>query len=571
MEKLKKKLASLAAPMRERIVRLVQEYGHTKVSEVTIAQFYGGMRGVKALLCETSVLDPMEGVRFRGYSIPELRRSMPAAFEGGEPLPEGLFYLLLTGEIPGPEEAEGIRQLLHRQGAVPEHVFDLLDTLPRNLHPMTQLSLGVTAMQGDSEFARRYREGMAKNEFWEPAFTDMINILGRLPAIAAYIYRRNYRDGRRIKADTSLDWAANYAHMMGIDNPEYWELMRLFLFLHADHEGGNVCAHTSQVVASTLADPYYALAAGINGLAGPLHGLANQEVLKWILRLREECGASLPSREQITDYVWRTLEAGRVVPGYGHAVLRNTDPRFLALRDFARKHLPDDELVQIVSRLYEIVPPILEEQGRAKSPWPNVDAHSGCLHVNYGVTETDYYTVFFAVSRALGILSWLTWSRILGLPIERPKSLNTEYLESLVVRWTEDLSVGVASIDRDHKTLIDNIQKLIEGYNKGQSGAATEELFAFLENYVREHFEREKRYMEKHRYPEIESHLAAHRIFVEKVAGLRERSRGRTGRIQMVLEIKQTLMDWFTNHILKVDKKLARFLLAAGVEQAGGE
>ena len=201
--------------------------------------------------------------------------------------------------------------------------------------------------------------------------------------------------------------------------------------IHADHEGGNVSAHTTHLVGSALSDPYLALAAGMNGLAGPLHGLANQEVIKWIKEMTEHLKTENPSREQIGEYVKKTLSEGKVVPGYGHAVLRKTDPRFTAQMEFGKKHMPDDPLVQLVWNIYEEVPPILQSLGKVKNPWPNVDAHSGALLVHYGLVEYEFYTVLFGVSRALGVLASLIWDRALQMPLERPKSVTTEQVK----RW----------------------------------------------------------------------------------------------------------------------------------------
>jgi citrate synthase len=229
-----------------------------------------------------------------------------------------------------------------------------------------------------------------------------------------------------------LDWAGNFAHMLGYSDEQFMELMRLYMVIHADHEGGNVSAHTTHLVGSALSDAYLSFAAGMNGLAGPLHGLANQEVVKWILSMREEIGSDSPTKEEIEGYVRKTLSEGKVVPGYGHAVLRKTDPRFTAQMEFAKKHLQDDALVQTVWLVYETVPPILEELGKVKNPWPNVDAHSGALLVHYGMVEYEFYTVLFGVSRALGVLASLCWDRALGFSIERPKSETTESMKEIV-------------------------------------------------------------------------------------------------------------------------------------------
>jgi len=408
------------------IKELLQANGNKVIGDVKLAQVYQGMRGITGLVTETSLLDAQEGIRFRGYSIPELREKLPKANDGTEPLPEGLFHLLLIGELPTNEEANHITSVLQRRSHVPTHVFATIDALPLNAHPMTMFVTAVMALQTESNFAKRYAEGMSKKDHWSAIFDDSMDLIARLPRIAAYIYRRKYKDNVHIQPNGLLDWAGNLAHMMGFEDESFKELMRLYMTIHSDHEGGNVSAHTTHLVGSALSDPYLSYAAGMNGLAGPLHGLANQEVIKWIFEMQDELGTKTPSKEQIGEYVRKTLQQGKVVPGYGHAVLRKTDPRFTAQMEFGKKHMPDDPLVQTVWNVYEAVPPILQSLGKIKNPWPNVDAHSGALLVHYGLVEYEFYTVLFAVSRALGVLASLCWDRALGFPIERPKSVTTE-------------------------------------------------------------------------------------------------------------------------------------------------
>jgi citrate synthase len=264
-----------------------------------------------------------------------------------------------------------------------------------------------------------------------PALEDSLNLTARLPAIAAFIYHLKYRQGKVIPADPQQDWAGNFAHMIGVDNPEYQELSRLYFLLHSDHESGNVSAHATHLVGSALSDVYYSVSAGMNGLAGPLHGLANQECLGWLLQVYEKFGG-LPSAEQLRQFAWDTLNSGHVIPGYGHAVLRKTDPRYSAQLEFGLKFFPEDDIFKLAGMVYDIVPKVLMEQGKAKDPWPNVDAISGALQYHYGVREFDFYTVMFGVSRALGVTANLVWARALGQPIERPKSLTTRMLEALI-------------------------------------------------------------------------------------------------------------------------------------------
>ena len=429
MAVIKERFKSKADTVSAEIKELLKEHGNKKIGEVTLSQIYQGMRGITGLVSETSLLDAQEGIRFRGYSIPELQKKLPKANGGTEPLPEGLFHLMLLGELPADADVQEITSNWQRRSHVPNHVFAAIEALPKDSHPMTQFVIAIMALQTESKFAKKYGEGMNKKDYWEAIFDDSMDLIARLPRVAAYIYRRKYKNEDHIHPNGLLDWAGNFAHMLGYEDETFRELMRLYMTIHADHEGGNVSAHTVHLVGSALSDPYLSFAAGMNGLAGPLHGLANQEVIKWILDMRKELGVDLPSKEQIDAYVRKTLNEGKVVPGYGHAVLRKTDPRFTAQMEFGKKHMPKDPLVNTVWRVYETVPPILQSLGKIKNPWPNVDAHSGALLVHYGLVEYEFYTVLFGVSRALGVLASLCWDRALGLPIERPKSVTTQQVK----------------------------------------------------------------------------------------------------------------------------------------------
>lgn len=428
---LKTKVAATTTALKKDIEAILGSHGETVIADVTLSQAYGGMRDIKCMVTETSSVDPQEGIRYRGMTIPELQAKLPKAPGGSQPLPEGVFWLLLTGEVPNESQVAELTAAWRAQETLPTHVHRALDALPVETHPMTQLSIGIMAMQNDSIFAKRYRAGMPKSAHWDAMFDDVLLLIGRMPVLAAYIYRRSYKGGKHLPPapDRSLDWSANFAHMLGFDGDGFRELLRLYMTIHADHEGGNVSAHATHLVGSALSDPYLCLAAGMNGLAGPLHGLANQEVMRWLVGVKAKLGGGVPTREQLSEFVWNTLNGGQVIPGYGHGVLRVTDPRYLAQREFALKNLPEDENFQIVKMLYEIVPDILMKQGKAKDPWPNVDAHSGVILVHYGLVEYDFYTALFGVSRAIGVLASLILDRALGLPLERPKSITTEWVK----------------------------------------------------------------------------------------------------------------------------------------------
>ncbi|MEZ4600367.1 MAG: citrate (Si)-synthase [Syntrophotaleaceae bacterium] len=433
MAGLKELLYAKIQEQRPRVARLAKEHGSVLLDKVTIGQAIGGVRGVKCLVTDISHLDPEEGVRFRGRTIPETFSVLPKIPGSEYPYVEGFWYFLLTGEVPTPEQTLEVVKDFRRRREVPRYVFDTLRAMPRDLHPMAMLSAAVVVMQRESEFARKYNEGMNRMDYWDPMYEDSCNLLAKLPAVAAFIYRMKYKNDTPIPSDPDLDFGGDFAHMMGIA-PPYDDVARMYFILHADHESGNVSAHTTRLVASALADAYYSYSAGVNGLSGPLHGLANQEVLRWIQGVMEKLGGKLPTEQELETFLWETLKSGQVIPGYGHAVLRRTDPRFTAQMKFCEKHLPDDPMFKLVQMIYKVAPKVLQEHGKARNPWPNVDAQSGVVQWHYGVTEYDFYTVLFAVGRAIGVLANITWDRALGYPLERPKSVTLNMLEEVVAK-----------------------------------------------------------------------------------------------------------------------------------------
>ncbi len=431
MAGLKELLYSKILEQRPRVARLAREHGSVLLDQVTIGQAIGGVRGVKCLVTDISHLDPQEGVRFRGKTIPETFAALPKIPGSEYPFVEGFWYFLLTGDVPTLEQTLEVVRDFRRRREVPQYVFDTLRAMPRDLHPMAMLSAAIVVMQRESVFAQRYNEGMSKMDYWDPMYEDATNLLAKLPAVAAFIYRMKYKDDTPIDSDGDLDFGGDFAHMMGIA-PPYDDVARMYFILHADHESGNVSAHTTRLVASALADAYYSLSAGVNGLSGPLHGLANQEVLRWIQAVMEKLGGKLPTEKELEKFLWDTLNSGQVIPGYGHAVLRRTDPRFTAQMEFCEKHMTEDPMYQLVKLIYQVAPKVLREHGKARNPWPNVDAQSGVIQWHYGVTEYDFYTVLFAVGRAIGVMANITWDRALGYPLERPKSVTLEMLEEVV-------------------------------------------------------------------------------------------------------------------------------------------
>jgi citrate synthase len=421
MSKLHDKLAQQIPSLRDEVKAIVKDHGAKVISQVTIEQAYGGMRGVKSLVCDTSEVPPDKGLIIRGTPVAQLT----------EKLPEEVLWLLLAGELPTAAELQDLQADLRKRAHVPDYVWAVLKAMPADSHPMVMLNTAILIMERESAFRKQYDAGMKKDQYWAATLEDALNIIAVLPAVAAGIYRMRFGKGERVPSNPALDWAADYAHMLGIPDPkgEFAKLMRLYMVLHSDHESGNVSAMTAATVNSALSDLYYSLSAGLDGLAGPLHGLANQECLAWVLETNKKFGGN-PTKEQIKTYAEETLAAGRVIPGYGHAVLRITDPRYDAFLAFGKKYMADDPVFQTVSNVFDTVPDILKTIQKIKDPWPNVDAGSGGLLYHYGMTEFPYYTVLFSVSRALGVCSQAVIARGLGLAITRPKSVTTRWVKS---------------------------------------------------------------------------------------------------------------------------------------------
>ena len=231
------------------------------------------------MIWEGSVLDANEGIRFHGKTIEECRNVLPKGTSGTEMLPEAMFWLLLTGQVPSTSQIRAFSRELAEKSRLPKFLLPMLRTLPTSMHPMTRFACMVSALNMDSAFAKAYNKGINKADYWEPTFDDCISLLAKLPTIAAWIYRHSFH-GRLpgplpAEVDPEQDWSYNFAAMLGKggkENENFQDLLRLYLALHGDHEGGNVSAHATHLVGSALSDPFLSYSAGLQGLAGPLHG-----------------------------------------------------------------------------------------------------------------------------------------------------------------------------------------------------------------------------------------------------------------------------------------------------------
>eukprot|EP00250_Pteridium_aquilinum_P028047 c36507_g1_i1 orf=451-1827(-) len=438
-EQLREKLSSIIPAAKDRLAGIKRDHGNVRLDPHTVQGIIAGSRGIKSILWEVSKLDPDHGILYRSFSIPQCFASLPTALQGGQPLPEGVLWLLLTGRMPSPRQTASLSlDLTARITKIPDFAFASINALPPSVHPMTQLVSAIMALQSQSQFAQAYASGMPVNQLWGPAFEDCLNLIAQLPLLAAFIYRRVYKDGHAIPPDPALDLAANFCHMLGFDDPHIYEMMRMYLVIHSDHEGGAVSAHAVRLVGSALADPYLAFAAGMNGCAGPLHGLAIQESFRWLNKVFTEFGGPNATISDLEDYVRRTLEAGQIIPGFGHAMLKKTDPRYTCLYQFCENNFPDDPHFQLLAKLGEIVPHVMKQQGKVRNPWPNVDAIIGVVFNHFGLHEDRFFPVMLGVARSIGALSQLVWDRALCLPMERPSSVNLDWIEAFCKKKSED-------------------------------------------------------------------------------------------------------------------------------------
>ncbi|CAE7769435.1 cs, partial [Symbiodinium sp. CCMP2456] len=166
-----------------------------------------GARAVKCMVTETSDLDANTGISYRHLSLYEVNKELPKAPGGKCALPEGAFWLLLTGEVPTALEVQGLTEELHKRATIPPNVMATIDSLPIETHPMTQLSVSMLALQKDSKFAQKYNAGMKKDEYWQYALEDALDLIAKIPIVAAKIYRRTFKDGVVPEYNPKLDWS----------------------------------------------------------------------------------------------------------------------------------------------------------------------------------------------------------------------------------------------------------------------------------------------------------------------------------------------------------------------------
>ena len=373
------------------------------IFEIREGNIDSGLRGIPVGTCQTSFVDPTEGVHYVGYPVEDL-----ANLEE-----EDVIYLLFNKRLPTEEESLDFRkELAHRAEEMPTGALRVLESLtPGSGHPMDWLSTGILAL-GISDTTGDLR-------------TDSMNLVARMPELMARIF--HLRGGKKLETRDSrpqLGLVENFTHMLGISGDQAERMnrvLRFFFILLMDHGGGNLSTFSGKAVASGRASIYAAISSAMSALSGPLHGRANQSCLEFVKRIGTDDPADIES------FVRRELSARRPIYGFGHGVLRAEDPRARLLIELGDEVCPDDPDFRTVKALREVVPPILSEIPKISNPYPNVDIASGALLQSVGFRKPDYYTTFFGWSRVAGITAQILDERNSrdgrGIPIYRPKYL----------------------------------------------------------------------------------------------------------------------------------------------------
>ena len=368
---------------------------------ITTKHLNSGMRGIPVGTCQTSYVDPLEGVHYVGYPVGDLANMEE----------EDVVFLLLHKHLPSTEESITFRkELAHRAEEMPTGALRVLESLtPGSGHPMDWLSIGIMAL-GAAETTGDVR-------------IDSMNLIARMPELMARIFllRGGIKESLRPRKP-ELGLVENFVHMLGKDGEEAEKMTRVikfFFILHMDHGGGNLSTFSGKAVASGRASVYASLASAMNALSGPLHGRANQSCLEFVQRI----GTS--DHSEIEKFVRSELAARRPIYGFGHGVLRAEDPRARLLIELGQQVCPDDPNFKIAKALREVVPEILKEIPKISNPYPNVDLASGSLLHSVGFRKPDYYTTFFGWARVAGICAQIMDERKSrdgrGTPIYRPK------------------------------------------------------------------------------------------------------------------------------------------------------
>jgi citrate (Si)-synthase len=423
---------------RQRYQQILKEYGSCPITTgpLTVEHLLRGNRGVPAALTDTSFVHPGQGLHFLGTTPCQDMVTMAT-------LPEQVFWYMLLETLPSAQDVHDFQEDLRSRAMVPDYAWAVLEALPPAMHPMSQLQVLTDALEGEARFRGRYQAGMPRQEHWQWMLEDGLDLLARVPQVAAAIYRRCFLKAPRLAPNLELDWAAQFVQMLGIDDPDglLTAYMRQYVIMHADHEAANASANTAAIINSTLATMASTLVGAFAALSGPLHGTANQDALGFLEGALAHFGR-LPTLEEAEAYLYDFVAAGGIVPGFGHPQLRDLDARFVVLTEFldrlpamARQH----EAIVCMRLFAEIGPGVLKKFPKIANPHPNIDFGSGAVLYGLGMTQRNFFTVLFCLSRMWGVIAQAVRARAELRPIIRPLSYTLAMVEEAAVQGPETL------------------------------------------------------------------------------------------------------------------------------------
>lgn len=366
--------------------------------------------------CQSGItfLDGEEGIlRYRGYSIEELA-------EKGSFLE--VAYLLIHGELPTGDQLSAFEQAVAAESELPAGIAAILDAFPKDTHPMAMLSAVLSVLTG------YYPESVNANPSAAEAEKLMIKLLGKLPTLSAYIYRRG-AEKPYLAPNPKLGYVANFLYMMYGEagkpfevSDDVVEALDKLLILHADHEQ-NCSTSTVRIVGSSHASLFSSVSAGVSALWGPLHGGANQQVIEMLEAIKADGGD--------TDrYLLKAKDKNDTfrLMGFGHRVYKNFDPRATIIKKACDNVLNsmgiNDPVLGIAKGLEQAA--LSDSYFKDRKLYPNVDFYSGIIYRALGI-PTEMFTVMFALGRLPGWMAQWKEMREGGEPIGRPRQIYTGY------------------------------------------------------------------------------------------------------------------------------------------------
>ncbi|XP_046819503.1 probable citrate synthase, mitochondrial [Vespa crabro] len=407
-----------------------KEHGQSVISRITVDNVYDGLQGVNTMVRETSENDSKYGIRYRGLTIPEVLNLLPR--NGTSPSVEAVFWLLLTGDVPTQEQTNSLindwssrRQRRKEWWSGPGGgiVGSVLQNLPDNVTPLARLSIALTVLQTDKHTKKALQNGALNHTHWEHIYEDSMELLAALPAIIGLVGKgrelRNVTEGGDW-IDFLLECLSNTSEDLKGRTTSVGDFLRLYVSLNADEDGGVPGVHITQISGASYLDISQALASGVLVYENePITGtmfqyMEFQEKVKSILGTK-------PKEETLKDFLTSFIKENKLI---GHKETRFLDSRYTALLNHVKTYLPGDAEVKLSQDITRVLT-FLMKNTKNKNIFPEVNSIAAPMFQFYGLKDMKFNQVLLCMSRALGAIASIIWTRAINAPIEQPKSNST--------------------------------------------------------------------------------------------------------------------------------------------------